>query len=247
MTKFAQMSRAELFQVVAFAVVLAATTSATAQSDPNSIEARTGQYHKPVSPYPVEMGFSQDHSSTAYEGAMRGRAAVIQAWGNYELDRSQAAVISEQARALNRENDVKQTRALFQQKQLWHDARHEARRQREAQLAAGRQKGIARRATVYAQAYQLSAAQFDSATGAIRWPSVLLDAKYQADREQVDELFRVQLAYGDPQPNSAKGLVRKIDALGRALRSNRTALPREEFLAASKFLAGLKLEAEALG
>jgi hypothetical protein len=100
---------------------------------------------------------------------------------------------------------------------------------------------------VYAQAYQLSAAQFDSATGAIRWPSVLLDAKYQADREQVDELFRVQLAYGDPQPNSAKGLVRKIDALGRALRSNRTALPREEFLAASKFLAGLKLEAEALG
>src|SRR4051812_14622630 len=101
-------------------IALAAVSSAFAQPGP---EGNSGQspIFRPVSPNPVEMGFTQDHSSTVIEGAQRGRAAVIQAYGNYQLDVSQAAVLHQQTRALNRENNLKQTEALHAQEEMWDD------------------------------------------------------------------------------------------------------------------------------
>src|SRR5262245_24062910 len=66
-------------------------------------------FYQPVSPWPVEMGFWQDHSSTLQEGIRRGQAALIQAWGDYELSTSQAEILREQNRAVRRDNDLKQT------------------------------------------------------------------------------------------------------------------------------------------
>ncbi len=246
MIHFTIQSRVNRLSLQTLAIVLVSAGAAAAQSDPNANTDFQGPYYQPATPYPVEMGFTQHHSSTVIEGAQRGRAAVIQALGNYQLDESQAEILREQARALDRENCLKQTRALHAQLELWSNARIQGREQHEARAAEGRIKIAAQRATVYRQAYQLSSTEFDAKTGAITWPSVLQDARYQQVRERVAELFRMQLGYGDPQPTTTREIVQKVEVLRRALRSEISNLPKDQYLAASKFLIGLQLEAESL-
>jgi hypothetical protein len=241
MTTLTNQRRVNKLSSLAIVIVLASAGAIVAQ--PGSDPAESPIF-RPVSPNPVEMGFSQHHSSTVIEGAQRGRAAVIQAYGNYQLDVSQAAVLRQQARALNRQNNLKQTEALYAQEAMWDDARIQAHEQREARLAEGQKILADRRATVYRQAYQLSPSEFDPKTGAIVWPLALQDERYQQVREHVEELFRVQRSYGDPQPGTANELARNIETLRRTLRSDMNNLGKEDYLAASKFLVGLKLEAE---
>ena len=55
----------------AFAALFAAAftvNSSVAQSPEDYRNTPPGPFHQPVPPYPVEFGFSQDHSSTAAEG-----------------------------------------------------------------------------------------------------------------------------------------------------------------------------------
>jgi hypothetical protein len=243
MTTFSLQCRTRVcFSALAFVCVSASV--AVAQSDPAATLAFRGPYYQPVSPIPVEMGFTQHHSSTVIEGAQRGRAAVIQALGNYQLSESQAEVIREEARALDRENCLKRTQALHAQKEMWNKARIQDNEQREARIANGQKKIAELRATVYRHAYQLSSLEFDATTGAIAWPTVLQDSKYQQLRDRIEELFRIQAGYGDPNPRTVKEIARNVEAMKRALRSDVSNLPKDEFLGASKFLAGLGLEAE---
>src|SRR6476620_5694813 len=110
------------------------------------------------------------HASTAAEGFLRGRAAVIDALGNFEVNDAHAGILLEQGRALNRENNLKQTEALQLQKKMWDDARIRARKEREARGAEGQQLLAERRSTIYRDAYQLSAGELDVKTGEISWP-----------------------------------------------------------------------------
>jgi len=245
MTRLPAIRRTNLVVLEVIALLVATAQPTLAQIEATSSDARE-QLYQPVSPYPVEMGFSQDHSSTAYEGAQRGRAAVIQAWGNYQLSQSQAQVIRQQARALNRENDLKQTEALNAQKNLWDKARADARARREMALGEGRRKADEKRATVYRKAYQLASDEFDPTTGTINWPAALLDVKYEPLRTRVDELFRTQIAYHDPKPANAQESLHNIGRLRRALLTVRSQMPREQYLNATRFLLGLQLEAESL-
>ena len=93
-----------------------------------------GSESAPVHSYPFSYGygsFGSYHASTAAEGFLRGRAAVIDAIGNFRVNDAQAGILREQGRALDRENDLKQTEALHLQKKMWEDARIQARRDRE--------------------------------------------------------------------------------------------------------------------
>src|SRR5262249_55634622 len=94
-------------------------------------------------------GYGDYHASTAAEGFLRGKAAVIDAIGSFEVNDAQAAILREHARALDRDNDLKQTEALHLQKKMWNDARIEARKQRQIRAAEGQQILAQRRATVY--------------------------------------------------------------------------------------------------
>lgn len=226
-----------------FTLLIVLASSRALMAQPESDPAQSPIF-RPVSPNPVEMGFWQHHSSTVIEGAQRGRAAVIQAQGNYLLDSSQAAVLRQQARALYRQNNLKQTEALYSQEAMWDDARMRDREQREARLAEGQRILAEQRATVYRQAYQLAATEFDAKTGAIAWPLVLRDAKYQQVREHVEELFRIQRNYGEAPAGMSIDLARNIEKLRRTLRGDMNNLAKEDYLAASKFLLGLKMEAE---
>ena len=205
-----------------------------------------GPFHQPVAPYPVEMGFYQDHSSTLAEGAQRGRAAVIQAWGNYRLSTSQAAILWQQARWLDRENDLKYVEARHAWKDMLREARVRDREQREAAVAEGQKKLAARRATLYRDTYRLTSDELDVITGTVHWPTVLQAAKFQPDRQRVEELLRQHASYGESQQAAAQEIARCTDRLIRGLRADSQALPRDEYLAAQRFLRGLKCEAEAL-
>lgn len=239
---------AALTQLLATSLLLAATSHVMAETDPSDYEyeyTSPTAFHQPVSPLPVELGFAQDHSSTAAEGYMRGESAVIQAMGNYALATSQASIMLEQSRALNRENDLKQTQALLAQQAMWRAAREAEREHHDAQLEEGRAKLLNRRATVHRQAYQLSPSDLNMVTGEINWPTALQGTKYKLARERMEELFRQHVSYGEPSHSVTAEISRGTKAMAKALRSDIRSLSREDYMAAQKFLLGLKMEAGA--
>jgi hypothetical protein len=185
-------------------------------------------------------------SSTAAESFLRGRAAVIEGLGNYELHDSQAAILREQARALDRENNLKQTEALLAQKKMWREARIQECKNQEARRGEGRKILAERRTTIYRQAYQLSASELNPKTGAICWPHALQVDKFQENRTRLEELFRQHVGYGTPQVNVAQEIARSAGQLARALRNEVASLRPEDYLAAQKFLLGLKYGATSL-
>lgn len=192
------------------------------------------------------VGYGHYHASTAAEGFLRGKAAVIEAVGNFEVLDAQARILNEQARALDRENDINQTKALLAQKKLWSDARIQERKDREARSADGRQLLAQRRATNYRDAYQLSANELNLSTGSITWSGVLLESRFEQNRARLEELFRQHVGYGLPRADVARQIDRTIDQWSRSLRSEVSTMSREDFLAAQKFLMGLKYGAKSV-
>jgi hypothetical protein len=247
MTVFSLQSRVNRLALLSLSILLVSVSTAAAQSDPNAVLAPKRPFYQPTPTMPSDMFFTQHHSSTALEGALRGRAAVIHAWGNYYINRAQALILREQARALYRENRIKLTQALQYRHELWDNAREKERNDRRARLTEGQQQIAEQWSTVFADAYQLSPTEFDPKTAAITWPIALQDAKYQGTRERVEELFRIQLGYGEPQPGTSQQIARKIEDLRLTLQRDVHNLPSDEFRAASKFLAGLTATAASLG
>jgi hypothetical protein len=206
----------------------------------------TAQAVQPVH-YTTPFSYGHYHASTAAEGYLRGKAAVIDAIGSFQINDAQAQILREHARALDRDNDLKQTEALHRQKKMWSDARVNARKDRLIRAAEGQQLLSERRATVYGAAYRLSPAELNLQTGAISWPEALCDGKFQTNREQVDELFRELVGYGGAQPAKAVEVARSVDAFSKVLKSEIATMPRDEYLAAQKFLLGLKYAAGSVG
>lgn len=240
------MSRVSIVQRCAFqgfvaVLALIAERPAAAESDAYSFGSYEGtsSYHYPMGSYSAPYGFS----STAFEGAQRGRAALVEAWGNFAVRKSQAAILWQQARAFDRENDVQQTIALFDQRDIWRQARELDRKEREQRNAEGKLILAARVATEYKQAYALSSDELDLSTGMISWPAQLLVGKYECQRRRVDQLFRTLASNPDPQPELVAEIGREVDALVRELRCEIRVLPQDEYLAAQKFLRGLKYAA----
>jgi hypothetical protein len=225
--------------------ILAAAGRATADDGAEAYryaDNTPAQYYEPKSPLPVELAFTQDHSSTAAEGFMRGQSAVIQAMGNYAMSVSQAYLVLEQTRSLNRENDLRQTQALLSQRAMWREGKAAERAFHDAQLEAGRVKLMNRRLTVHRAAYQLLPSELNMVTGEINWPVALQAKKYAAARARIEELVRRHVSYADSEASVVAEIVRGTDAMKRALQREINAVPRADYIAAQKFLRGLKLE-----
>lgn len=202
-----------------------------------------GHLHRPVRSHPVAFGYGHYHASTAGEGYLRGKAAVIDAVGDYEVNNGQAQILREEARALGRENNLKATEGLLAQKKMWSDARIQARKDRDARIAEGQQLLAKRRATIYRQAYQLTDSELNMKTGEISWPVALQDSCFQESRERMEELFRKHVGYGMPQADAVGEIARAVDQWSRSLTNEVSSMPKAEFLAAQKFLTGLKYSA----
>jgi hypothetical protein len=231
--------------LITFATLLAGTAVAQSGRGYSTRQVATGDGME--GSYSGESGYGGNNgSSTAAESFLRGRAAVIEELGKYELHNSQAGILREQARALDRENSLKQTEALLAQKKMWSDARIQERKDHEARSAEGRKLLAERRATIYRQAYQLLASELNLKTGAICWPNALQDDKFQEKRARLEELFRQHVGYEAPQVNMAQEIARSVDQWARALRNEVGSMPPEDFRAAQKFLLGLKYGATRL-
>jgi hypothetical protein len=232
-----------VLRLIASSAALVVVSTALAQAPEDYSKTPPGPFHQPVAPLPAEFGFAQDHSSTAAEGFLRGKSAVIHALGNFELAKSQADILNQQARWLDRENDLKQTAALIAQKKMWATERAELRNSRNAQRAAGLQLAAEKQATVYREAYHLGPNDLDVNTGTIAWPAALQCAQFDAERTQINELFQRHFSYGDPQAEMATQIARSVDQLSRTLGRSIGSLPRDQYSAAQKFLRGLKYTA----
>jgi hypothetical protein len=193
-------------------------------------------HHHPHFGFGFDGGF---HSSTALEGALFGKAAVIDSVGRFRVNDAQANILNEQARALDRENDLLQVKAFHARLEIARQAREAERARRAAKAIEGQKLLKARQIVLHAAAYQLTADELNLATGEIRWPAVLDAAKFAAERARIEELVVRQARYGADDVVTAE-IVRASERLARALRAEIGVLPRAEYLAAQKFLMGLR-------
>jgi hypothetical protein len=202
-----------------------------------------GPVYPAMPAYSGYSGYGNSHSSTLAEGILNGSAAVIDATGRYNLNTSQAEIYDQQARALDRENDLKQTEALLAQKKMWSDASIKERKDSEVRAADGRKRIAEKQATIFRQAYWLSNRELNLRTGEITWPAALQDPRFQENRERLDVLFHECLGYGAPNAEVAQEIVHTIEQWSRTLRNETAVMPRQDYLAAQKFLMGLKYSA----
>ena len=130
-------------------------------------------------------------------------------------------------------------------KKMWSDARSQARKDREARHLPKAGRYLPRAAaTVYRQAYQLSAAELDATTGEHFWPAALQSEKFDQHRARTraagSTTFRLRRSAS--RDGRAKSRAPSTCSPG-SLRSELSSVPRDEYLAAQKFLMGLKYTA----
>jgi hypothetical protein len=174
------------------------------------------------------------HASTAQEGALRGRAALRQADGNYLLSYSQAAILAEQHRWLALSNRQRWIEYRIGWR-LWRDI------EREARVAKKRHSNELLRPSKYA-VYRLHSTQLDRATGQLTWPRALQAAEYNDLRQQLNSLFRYRVAYGSDESSIQNEIESCIARLRQDLRRSRGRLDGEQYFAAQRFLNGLLYE-----
>jgi hypothetical protein len=228
--------------VVAFILSSAAalaTSASFAQSGYGSGSSMNGAYSGAY-------GYGSYHASTAAEGYLRGKAAVIDAVGNFKVNSSQADILSEQARTINLDNNLKQTETVLAQRKVIDDSRLQVRKDFEVRAAEGRRLLAEKRATVYRNVYELSPSELDLKTGAINWPTALRTAKFDGSRNRLEELFREHVSYGGAHAETAREITRNVDRLASSLRKEIGSMSREDYMAAQKFLLGLKYGSESV-
>ena len=170
---------------------------------------------------------------------MRGQSAVIQAMGNYELATSQASILFEQSRALDRENDLKQTEALLAQQEMWREGREAEREYRDAQLEAGPGEVDQSPGDRAPPGVPAVADRPEHGHGRNQLAGGPAIGQVSSGRGQrMEELFRQHVSYGDPQPGVVAEITRGTKAMAKALQKDIRTLSREDYVAAQKFLLG---------
>jgi hypothetical protein len=184
-----------------------------------------------------------DHSSTAYEGTLRGSAVLTRASGEKNLLDAQARISNEHARSLSYDNDLQFTQSRFQIKEM-KQAYRDQERQRSLQRRYQGKQLHAQRDLNLAQAYRLTNYQFNWKTGAIHWPASMASPRHASHRHRiailVDQMVRYDLS-GDKFYRDQ--LARACDELRDQLREDATengVLRSDEHQATQRFLVGLK-------
>jgi hypothetical protein len=195
------------------------------------------RYYTPIPPLPPELGFTYHHASTAAEGWLRGRAAVIHATGNYELSHAQAEILYELARWVQQYNH--RQRIAFRV-----DTRNRLVADRQLRTDLKRTKNETARVAKLRAAYYLTSDELNRTTGDIEWPRALRSAEYRDSRARLDELFRVYYKYLNMPRETQIEITKHTRLMTRDLRRHLSHVPRDQYFAAHKFIRGLQFEAE---
>lgn len=175
--------------------------------------------------------FYAHHSSTAAEGAMRGQADQIRAYGEADLDHSMAAINYEQARRAYIENRYAATETYFAMREVNREARaaeagprvtrYEAERISDSRLPA-----------------RLGPEQYEPVFGQLYWPSVLRGQEYASLRAEVDRLMGERWS-GSENEFEIQSLALEMEAV---LASQIQGMSSHEYLAGKRFLTSLRRE-----
>ena len=131
------------------------------------------------------------HSSTALEGALRGRAVLRSATGDLLLDMSKARVINQHALSLHFDNDLKKTQTALLKKQMKAEYRELERERKRLR----RQNAHYERELAEARKSRLDEFQFNWATGRVYWPASVASPRYAAYRQEIDKLMDQVVRY----------------------------------------------------
>jgi hypothetical protein len=220
-----------------FAVALLTTAAVGAETSP-----RAGAYRAPAFPYSPPEAW-HDHSSTAYEGALRGGAVLTRAQGEKNLLDAQTRIANEHARSLSYDNDVQFTQSRFQIKEM-KQAYRDLERQRTLQRRYQGKQLHDQRDQDLAETYRLTCYEFNWKTGAIHWPASIASPRYAAHRHRIAVLFDQMYRYDLPRDKFYREeLARDCEDLRDQLRDDakrNNQLRTEEYQRTQRFLVGLK-------
>ncbi|MEQ8791840.1 MAG: hypothetical protein RIC55_36625 [Pirellulaceae bacterium] len=172
------------------------------------------------------------HASTFEEGYLRGYADLVRSQGAYNYATSLARIKNEQARRLALENQLKATETHFELRRINRDARELAR---QSSIPRPSAEDIARFASDRAPE-PLSSSDFDAA-GRIDWPFALTTGTFADQRATIDALLARRAAEGASVDSELRQEVVQLEA---RLKSEIRTFSTDQYLAAKKFLAGLK-------
>ncbi|MBI1349059.1 hypothetical protein GC163_22535 [bacterium] len=176
--------------------------------------------------------------TTPAESYARGQADVLRAQGQAYEAAARGAVSYEQARATYIENQER-----------WHQIQME--RQKQGEQARAEKQAADRAARERRQANQspptpqlaLSDSQYDRASGTVHWPLLLGDARFNTNREELEQELLLRAHVGSTLDNDAR-IVATTDALIAQLKADIKTLPPTDYIEARKFLNALKNEVE---
>jgi hypothetical protein len=210
---------------LAILIIAAAVPCLSSQASAQSIAPTTA----------IVTTYGYGRPSTADESWARGRADLMRAAGERDLNSSLAARNWEAARTANIDNWAYQIRTRNEIR----DERQARDRAEHPPLSPAQQQYLTR----IRDPKRLSASQL-TAAGVIRWPSALRSPEFDATRSKLDTLFaeraQASTAYADE-------ITRKVDAaaieMTKNLEQSGAAIPIMDRVNAKNFVASLRFEA----
>jgi hypothetical protein len=171
-----------------------------------------------------------------YAAYAHGLADIIRSAGMADMLGSESAKNAETALRRRIENRERWTEAYFQMRMI-----------NEAHRAALRGPRPTEEDWIrYAQAgkpERLAPSEFDPISGRIHWPVLLDGAKYQAQREALENLFAYRASAGGVNRTAYLQIDQLTNEMMEQLRAEVDDLPAEDYIRARRFLEALAYEA----
>ena len=207
----------------------AQTSRSRGEIRPSSDRSRV--IFQPQVPFNTVVEVEPHHSSTVAEGVLRGQAAWLRGYGQYLYLRGQGAVSWEQARAqclCNYDNAVAD---WYARREVNRQIRFGKPSQPSGVAQPNPRKSLPQRQVVIRV----------SADGQVYWPDLLMANEYDESRQALDRLFRARV--DGNQASLKQAIVKEVGKLHSELRDRIEEYPTAAYLAARKFIEGLRHEA----
>lgn len=234
--------------VAALAIIVlscSCQTRAAAQDFDRPVAPYPGSYpggvYPPASGAPYGMyggyGYPQyDHASTYEEGLLRGRAALLRAYGESNYWNAQALNYAQEAYRQYLNNRKKTLETYCDLAQINYDARERSQSPRPTR------EDLVRYATDGLPKL-LTASEFDGVFGVVRWPEVLRRPDFASARTMIDRLLPDYCQRNlNASSDVGRDLSQSVGELESKLKREIDTVSPMEYVAAKKFLESLKYE-----
>jgi hypothetical protein len=221
--------------VFAFVVTLAGLASAQSYSTETATSAVTPVV---IPGYPgCENYGSGFRSSTAEQGVMEGAGNMVRSFGEAGYYGSLAAINGQEAYNRYLQNAERGTEAYFRIQQINRAARDAERPER---LTYEQYAALAKK---YAPE-GLTQQEYDRTFGRLNWPKILMGEEFAPERDALNGVFLLRTPFDSGATSGFYGNVHRItQAMHAKLKARFDQHTPVEYIAASKFISGVTMEA----